>query len=82
MMSLFFFVEDNNLQYINLDAKVHDFINQGAKEWNFTPLQTSYLQMCYQILNQFQFLLIPYNIELCGATLKMENLLLNQLLGQ
>ena len=34
MMSLVPFVDDNNLQYINLDAKVNDFINHETKEWN------------------------------------------------
>ena len=27
-------MEDNNVQNINIDANVHDFINQGTKEWN------------------------------------------------
>ena len=27
-------MEDDNVQNINLDAKVHNSINQGTKEWN------------------------------------------------
>ena len=32
MVSLVSFVDDNNLQYINLDVKVHEFINHETKE--------------------------------------------------
>ena len=31
-MPLVSFMDDNNLQYINLDAKVHEFINHETKE--------------------------------------------------
>ena len=31
-MPLVYFVDDNNLHYINLDAKVNDFINYETKE--------------------------------------------------
>ena len=32
MVSLVYFVDNHNLHYINLDAKVHDFINHETKE--------------------------------------------------
>ena len=32
MVPLFSFLDDNNLQYINLDAMVHDIINHETKE--------------------------------------------------
>ena len=34
MMPLVSFVDENNLQSINLDAKVYDFINRETKEWS------------------------------------------------
>ena len=34
MVSLVSFMDGNNLQYINLEAKVHDFINHETKKWN------------------------------------------------
>ena len=37
MVPLVSFVDDDNLQYINLGAKVHDFINHDSKEWNINP---------------------------------------------
>ena len=39
-MPLVSFVDDVNLQYINLDAKVNDFINYETKEWNVNSVST------------------------------------------
>ena len=39
-MPLVSFVDDNNLHYINLDAKVNGFINYETKEWNINSLST------------------------------------------
>ena len=33
-MPLVSFVDENNLQYISFDTKVHDFINHDIKKWN------------------------------------------------
>ena len=32
MLSIMSFVDENNLHYINWDAKVHDFINEDTNE--------------------------------------------------
>ena len=34
MSPLISFVDENNMQYINWDAKVHEFIDHDKKEWN------------------------------------------------
>ena len=34
------FVNDDNLQCINLEAKVHEFINHETKEWNISWVST------------------------------------------
>ena len=34
MVPLISYVDDDNLQYINLDTRVHDFLNHDTKEWN------------------------------------------------
>ena len=40
MMPLVSFVDDNNLQYINLNVKVNGFINYETKEWNINSVST------------------------------------------
>ena len=37
MVPLVSFVDDN-LQYINLEAKTHEFINHETKEWNISSV--------------------------------------------
>ena len=69
MIPLISFVEDNNLQYIDWDAKVHDFINQETKEWNIQSI-SGFLPP--NMLSDIKSIMIP-----CGVTLKMESLLLN-----
>ena len=34
MLPLISFVNKKKLNYINQDAKVHDFINENTSEWN------------------------------------------------
>ena len=69
MIPLISFVEDNNLQYIDWDAKVHDFINQETKEWNIQSISSF---MPPNVSSDIKSIMIP-----CGVTLKMESLLLN-----
>ena len=38
MTPLISFVYENNLRFINRDAKVHEFINQETKEWNLRSI--------------------------------------------
>ena len=40
MLPLVSFVDDDNLLCINLDAKVHEFINHETKEWNISSVST------------------------------------------
>ena len=40
MVPLVSFMDENNLHYISLDAKVHDFINHDTKEWNIHSISS------------------------------------------
>ena len=40
MMPFVFFMDENNLQYINLDAKMYYFINHETKEWNIHSISS------------------------------------------
>lgn len=40
MMPLVSFEDDSNLQYINLNAKVYDFISHETKEWNIYSISS------------------------------------------
>ena len=58
MMPFVSFVDENNLHYISLDAKVHDFINHDTKEWNSHSISSILPQ---NVLADIKVISIPWN---------------------
>ena len=80
MLSLVFFVDENNLHYImNWDVKVHNFLNQDTKEWNLQVISTF---LSLNVLTDVKALPIPFSPIEDRIFLQMVSLLLNQQLGQ
>ena len=57
MVSLVSFIDENNLHYISLDAKVHDFINHDTKEWNIHSISSILPQ---NVLTDIKAIHIPW----------------------
>ena len=65
------FVDDSNLQYINLNAKMFEFINYDTKELN---IQSISIILPSNALAYIRAITIPYSpIEYCEVSLKMGN---------
>ena len=58
MVPLVYFVDENNLHYISLNAKVHDFINHDTKEWNIHSISSIPSQ---NVLADIKAISIPWN---------------------
>ena len=58
MTPLISFVDENNLHFINRDAKVHEFIDQETKEWNLRSI-VSFLHS--NVLADIKAILIPFS---------------------
>ena len=54
-----FFVDDNNLYYINLDVKVNDFINHETKELNINLVSTI---LSSNVIADIKAILIPCSL--------------------
>ena len=52
-------MEENNLHYISLDAKVHDFINHDTKERNIHSISSILPQ---NVLADIKVISIPWNL--------------------
>ena len=57
MMPLVSFVEADNLHFVNLNAKVHDFINHEIKEWNIHSIATI---LPLNVISDIKAISIPY----------------------
>ena len=78
MKPLISFVDDSNLQYINLNAKMSEFINHDTKELNIHSIS---IILPLNMLVDIRAITIPYSfIEdiILWVSLKMGNSLLSQ----
>ena len=58
MLPFISFVDENNLHYINYDAKVHGFINHDTKEWKLHSISAFFPS---NILVDTKAIPIPYS---------------------
>ena len=80
MVPLVSFVNEDNLQYINLEAKMHDFINHETNEWNIIYVSTIIPQSVLAYIKAILIACSPINDKLLWGFSQDEKFMLKSVI--